>query len=473
MSRVDQRRSLSLLTVGLGLLLAGGAAAAEPLAAAFAARREKLAAALPRDGVAVFRSAPGERVQASESYRQDSDLWYLTGFPEPEAIAVLRPGAAVGHRFVLFVQPKNFAEEQWTGFRSGVEGARAAYGADEAFPVAEFWERWPELQRGASGLYFRDGQDAAFAERLVAAWRKADGNTTSPRPLADAGPFVHEMRLVKDAGEIALLRRAADLSVDAHLAALAEVKPGAFEYALKAAMVRTCLAGGAARMAYPPIVGSGANSVILHYDEASRAMAAGGMIVNDTACEFSMYAADVTRSYPVSGRFSPDQRALYDIVLASQKAGIAASRPGASMAEVYRATVEVVVDGLLRLGVLKGDKAQIIASRDFMKVYPHGSSHWLGLDVHDAGSYDKDESMKERKDRYFAARRKLAPGMVITVEPGIYVPEDPAYDRKWWNLGVRIEDDVLVTAAGPDCLSCRAPREIAEIEKLLGHPRPQ
>jgi Xaa-Pro aminopeptidase len=213
--------------------------------------------------------------------------------------------------------------------------------------------------------------------------------------------------------------------------------------------------------------------VILHYDEASRAMAAGGMIVNDTACEFGMYAADVTRSYPVSGRFTPDQRALYDIVLAAQKAGIAASRPGASMAEVYGATVDVVVDGLLRLGLLKGDKTQIIANRDFMKLYPHGSSHWLGLDVHDAGSYDRDEAMKERKDRYFAARRKLAPGMVITVEPGIYVPEDPAYDRKWWNMGVRIEDDVLVTATGPDCLSCRAPREAADIEKLLGRPRPQ
>jgi Xaa-Pro aminopeptidase len=195
------------------------------------------------------------------------------------------------------------------------------------------------------------------------------------------------------------------------------------------------------------------------------------MIVNDTACEFGMYTADVTRSYPVSGRWSPEQRAIYDIVLASQKAGIAAARPGVSMGEVYGTTVDVVVDGLLRLGLLKGDKAQIIASRDYMKLYPHGSSHWLGLDVHDAGSYDRDEAMKERKDRYFAQRRKLAPGMVITVEPGIYVPEDPAYDRKWWNIGVRIEDDIVITAAGSDCLSCRLPREALEIEKLLGRSK--
>jgi Xaa-Pro aminopeptidase len=471
MARVASRRWPLRLAVGFAVLCTSWRAGAEPLSPAFAARREKLLAAMPRDGVVVFHSAPAERVQASESYRQDSDLWYLTGFPEAEAIAVLRPSAPAGHRFVLFVQPKNFAEEQWTGFRAGVEGARASYGADEAFPVAEFWDRWPDLQRGAGALYFRDGQDAAFADRLTAAWRKADGNTTTPRVQADAGPLVHEMRLVKEAGEIVLLRRAAELSVEAHLAALAEVRPGQFEYAVKAAMVRACVAGGAARMAYPPIVGSGSNSVILHYDAASRAMDAGGMIVNDTACEFGMYAADVTRSYPVSGRFTPDQRAIYDIVLASQKAGIAAAKPGAVITEVYSATVNVVVDGLLRLGLLKGDKAQLIASRDFMKLYPHGSSHWLGLDVHDVGSYDRDESMKERKDRYFAQRRKLAPGMVITVEPGIYVPEDPAYDRKWWNIGVRIEDDVLITAQGPDCLSCRLPREVPELEKLLARPR--
>ncbi|HEY6551907.1 MAG TPA: aminopeptidase P N-terminal domain-containing protein, partial [Vicinamibacteria bacterium] len=420
MSRPGSRRSSFLLALGVGVCAAAGlGVAAEPGQATFAARRDKLLAALPPDGVAVFHSSPADRGQASESYRQDSDLFYLTGIPEPEVIAVLRPGAG-GSRLALFVQPKSFADEQWTGFRAGLEGARASYGADEAYPIAEFWERWPDLQRGRGALFFRDGQDSAFAARLIEAWRKGDANSTKPRSLADAGPLVHEMRLVKDAGEIALLRRASELSVDAHLAAMAEVRPGNFEYALKAAMVRTCMAGGAARMGYPPIVGSGPNAVILHYDAANQPLAAGGMIVNDTACEFGMYTADVTRSYPVSGRWSPEQRAIYDIVLAAQKAGIAAARPGVSMGEVYGTTVDVVVDGLLRLGLLKGDKAQLIASRDFMKLYPHGSSHWLGLDVHDAGSYDRDEAMKERKDRYFAQRRKLAPGMVITVEPGLY-----------------------------------------------------
>ena len=458
------------LPAAIGLMacaLVASARAAETPSQAYAARRQRLIAVLPRDGVAVFRAAGSDRAQGGEGYRQDSDLFYLTGFPEPDAIAVLRPAAPEGKRFLLFVLPKSFADEQWTGYRAGVDGARAAYGADEAFPVAEFWDLWPDLQRGASALYSRDGGDPRFAERLTAAWRKGDANATVARPLADVGPLVHELRLVKEEAEIALLRRAAELSVDAHLAALKEVGPGRFEYALKAAMVRTCLGGGAARMGYPPIVGSGPNSVILHYDAANRAMLAGEMIVNDTACEYGMYSADVTRSYPVSGRFSPEQRAIYEIVLAAQKAGIAAARPGASMAGVYGATVDVVVDGLLRLGLLKGERPALIASRDFMKLYPHGSSHWLGLDVHDAGSYDRDESMKERKDRYFAQRRKLAPGMVITVEPGIYVPEDAAYDRKWWNIGVRIEDDILITAGGNECLSCRLPREIAEVEKVL------
>jgi Xaa-Pro aminopeptidase len=435
--------------------------------AAFAARRQRLLAVLPPDGIAVFNAAAPDRAQGGEGFRQDSDLFYLTGLSEPGAIAVLRPGAPEGHRFLLFVLPRNFAEEQWSGYRAGVEDARTVFGADEAYPVAEFWDRWPDLQRGASALYFRDGGVPAFGERLAAAWRKGDQNATVARPLADAGPLVHELRLVKDEAEVPLLRRAAELSVDAHLAAIREVAPGRFEYALKAAMVKACLLGGAARMGYPPIVGSGRNAVILHYDAADRQMQAGEMIVNDTACEYGMYSADVTRSYPVSGRFSPEQRAIYEIVLAAQRAGIAAARPGAAMSDVYGATVDVVVDGLLRLGLLKGERAALVRSRDFMKLYPHGSSHWIGLDVHDAGSYLSDETMKERKDRYFAQRRKLVPGMAITVEPGIYVPEDPAYDPKWWNVGVRIEDDLLITPTGSECLSCRLPREIPEIEKLL------
>jgi len=459
--------SVAMLSgAGSGPAFAADESVASQAAALAARHREKVIAGLPAGAVAVFRSAPPANVEVDDVYRQDSDLYYVTGFPEPDAVAVFAPGSAAGNRYSLFVAPKNFAEEQWTGRRAGVDGAKAVYGAEAAHPAAEFWEKWADLQRGKTALYFSDGGDAAFRERLLSAWKAEDANSTMPRPVAALGPLVHELRLIKDEAEIARLRRASELSADAHIAAIKAAAPGRFEYEVKAEMVRTCMAGGATRMGYPPIVGSGPNSVILHYQDADRKMQAGEMIVNDTGCEYGMYTADVTRSYPVSGRFSAEQKAIYEIVLEAQKAGIAAARPGTAASEVYAATVRVVVDGLLRLGLLKGERDALIASRDFMRLYPHGSGHWVGMNVHDVGSYDRDPAMKERKDRYFAQRRKLEPGMALTVEPGIYVPEDPAYDKKWWNIGARIEDMILVTTAGPECLSCKAPREIADIEKL-------
>jgi len=258
--------------------------------------------------------------------------------------------------------------------------------------------------------------------------------------------------------------------VVAHKAAMAELTVGGREWDLKAAMVGVCLAGGAARMAYPPIVGSGRNSVILHYDRDDKVMADGEMVVNDTACEYQMYAADVTRSYPVSGHFSPEQRQIYEIVLDAQKAGFAAAKPGAAIHDVNDATVGVVVDGLLRLGILKGDRNEIIRSRAYQKYYVHGSSHWLGLNVHDAGNYEIPLGVT-RMERYSRAMAKLEPGMAITVEPGIYIPEHATPDPKWWNIGVRIEDDVLITAGGMECLSCGAPREIADVEKAIAEGR--
>ncbi|HSB63986.1 MAG TPA: M24B family metallopeptidase, partial [Thermoanaerobaculia bacterium] len=257
------------------------------------------------------------------------------------------------------------------------------------------------------------------------------------------------------------------LSVEAHRAAMTRTRPGVNEGVLKAAMVERCLAGGAARMAYAPIVGSGPNSVILHYSDANRSMKAGEMIVNDTACEYGLYAADVTRSYPVSGTFSPEQRALYEIVLAAQKAGIAKAVPGAKHHDIQDASYEVIVDGLLKLGLLKGSREEVKKSRSYTAFFPHGISHWLGLDVHDAGSYEFGDPT-DRWTRYFSSNAILRPGMVLTVEPGIYVPaKSEGVDPKWWNLGVRIEDDILVTERGPECLSCAAPREIVDVEKAM------
>jgi len=439
------------------------AAAPAPTPAVYAARRQKLV--LPAGAIAILRTAPDPDAM-SDPYRPDSDLYYLTGLEEPDGVAVLKPGAPEGERYLLFVRGKNFAEEQWTGYRLGPDGAKTALGAEKAEPMDQFFDKLPDLLKGVSSLHLSDGGDAEFRARVLKAFAATGHDSPTERPVLDLAPLVHEMRLIKDPVEIGLMRRAASLSADAHKAALQKVGPGRYEYGLRAVMVETCLEGGAARMAYPSIVGSGANSVILHYDRDDKKMEAGEMIVNDTACEYGRYAADVTRSYPVSGKFSEEQRAIYDIVLEAQKAGFGKVKPGASVADVYKATVDVIVDGLLKLGILSGTRESAIASRDFKKFYPHGSSHWLGLDVHDAGSYTFD-SDAPRQDRYFTARTVLKPGMALTVEPGIYIPEGSTTDKKWSNLGVRIEDDVLVTESGMDCLSCAAPREVKEIEAAL------
>jgi Xaa-Pro aminopeptidase len=436
----------------------------------FASHRAALAAKLPPDAVVVLRGPAEPPQEVGDAYRANSSFWYLTGFPEPDAIAVLRPTAPEGKRYLLFVRPNEWREEQWTGRRAGPEGAKKLYGADAAFPVAEVEKETREAFAGAKALYYLDAGDEKFRERLLTRWNRIARAGTEGLPATDLSVLVGQMRLVKDATEVALMKEAVALSVRGHLAAMALAAPGANEGILKAAQVSTCLAGGAVRMAYAPIVGSGPNSVILHYPDANRVMQRGEMIVNDTACEYGLYAADVTRSYPVSGTFSTEQRAVYEIVLAAQKAGIAKAVPGAAYHEIQDAAIAVTVDGLLKLGLLKGTRAELVKDRSFGKFLPHGTGHWLGLDVHDAGSYEPGEPY-DPKDRFKASMSsaaKLRPGMVLTVEPGIYVPEkSEGVDPKWWNIGVRIEDDVLVTEKGPECLSCAAPREIADVEKAM------
>ncbi len=442
-----------------------------PTTAFFQSHRERFLAGLPDGAMAVFR-APAEAPAdtRAETHRQDSDFWYLTGFEEPDAVAVFLPAAAKEGRFVLFVRPRDFAAEQWTGWRAGVEGATKEYGAAQAHPVAGFWDKFPALSAAAQSLYYGAAGDKEFQRRLLDAWNAGNANAVSARPAAEAAPIVNALRLVKDAVEEDLMREAGRISADAHIAAMARVAPGRHEYDLKAAMVGVCLSRGAARLAYPSIVGSGRNSVILHYERDDKTLEDGEMIVNDTGCEYSMYAADVTRSYPVSGRFSPEQRKIYEIVLAAQKAGFALVRPGTPFKEVFNATVEVVVDGLLGLGILSGKREEIIKTRAYQKFYPHGSSHWIGLNVHDVGSYGLPAGAA-RADRYTKAEIRLVPGMALTVEPGIYIPERSTADPKWWNIGARIEDTVLVTPQGMECLSCRAPKEIADVEKAIAEGR--
>ena len=438
----------------------------------FASHREKLFAKLPPGSVSVFSAAREASGVSSDPYRQDSDFWYLTGLNEPNAVAVFLPGADPHGRYLLFVQPKDFAAEQWTGWRAGVEGAKKDFGAEEAYPVSDFWNRFPRLSSASQSLYYESGGDEAFQKKLLEAWNSGNANAPSARPAADASPILAAMRLVKDDVEQALLREASRISADAHRAAMEKVAAGRHEYDLKAAMVELCLSAGAARMAYPPIVGSGRNSVILHHERDDKRLEEGEILVNDTGCEYGMYAADVTRSYPVSGRFSPEQRQIYEIVLAAQKAGFAAVRVGAPFHEVHDATVRVVVDGLFQLGILSGDRGEVIRTRAYQEFYPHGSSHWIGLNVHDAGSYGYPPGVA-RLERYGKAETRLEAGMALTVEPGIYIPERSTKDPKWWNIGVRIEDTVLVTSGGMDCLSCAAPREVADLEKTIAAGRSQ
>jgi Xaa-Pro aminopeptidase len=454
---------LAVLSLGATFFPAGGPSVTP---AFFAAHRERLLARLPPGSIAVFHAAPALDLVSSDPYRQDSDFWYLTGLDEPEAVAVLQPGAPKESRYQLFVRPRDFAAEQWAGWRAGVEGAVETFGAGAAFPVESFFERFATLAAPATQLFHDSGGDAEFAEKLLAAWNATNANSAAPRPAADAAPLTSALRLVKDEIEKELLRTASSISAEAHLAAMRAAAPGRHEYELKGAMVGLSLARGAARMAYPPIVGTGRNSVILHYQRDDAELRDGEVLVNDTGCEFQMYAADVTRTLPVSGRFTPDQRKIYELVFAAQEAGLAAIKPGVPFHAVYDATVRVVVDGLLSLGILTGDKGGIIQSRAYQQFYPHGSSHWIGLDVHDAGTYTNPHGVA-RLERYSLSATPLEPGMALTVEPGIYIPEHSTVDPRWWNIGVRIEDTVLVTAQGYECLSCGAPRSAADVERAM------
>ena len=455
------------LLVSSSIALAGPPA---PGAGWFLAHRTALLAKLPKDAVVGLRGPAEPAQEVEDAYRPAPDFWYLTGFAEPDAVAVLRPSAPEGKRYLLFVQPNDWAKEQWTGRRAGVEGAKKVTGADAAFPVADFEKESRDSFAGAKSLFYVDSGDEKFREKLVTRWNGLAGRGTEGLPATDLTIPVGQMRLVKDETEVALLREAVALSLRGHLAAMALAAPGVNEGVLKAAQVSACLAGGAVRMAYAPIVGSGPNSVVLHYPDANRTMQAGEVLVNDTACEYGRYAADVTRTYPVSGTFSAEQKALYEVVLAAQKAGIAKAVAGAAYHEIQDAAVAVTVDGLVKLGLLKGTREDLVKDRSFAKFLPHGTGHWLGLDVHDAGSYEPTAT-PDPKDRFalsMSFSAKLRPGMILTVEPGIYIPEKTeGVDPKWWNIGVRIEDDVLVTLKGPECLSCDLPREIADVERAV------
>jgi Xaa-Pro aminopeptidase len=441
----------------------------------FRAHRERFLAKLPPGSIAVFHAAP-TRVMSNDTdypYRQNSDFYWLTGLEEPGATAVFRPGATDGKKYVLFVRARDPRAESWQGPRPGPEGAVSEYGADAGFPISELenvllrvdMRDRRKMDPAAQGylfsaerLYMEDGGDGDWADKFRSGLERLRDADFGPSATVDARTVVHELRLVKDADELALLRRSAEISARGHVLAMAATKPGLYEFEVQQALDSHCYASGARRMAYPSIVASGPNSVFLHWEKNDRQIRDGDVVLNDSGTEYEYYASDVTRTYPANGRFTTEQRAIYEIVLAAQKTAIAKIRAGAVHDDIEQAAARVQTEGLVKLGLLSGDVDKLIADRAYSKLTLHGVSHWVGLDVHDAGRYRVD-----------AASRKLEPGMVLTVEPGIYIPaKAPGIDPKWWNIGVRIEDTIAVTATGSDCLSCAAPKEIVDVEKAVG-----
>ncbi len=411
------------------------------------------------DAVALIHSPP-EALRNGDvefPFRQSSDLFYLSGFAEPETTLLLRPGAETD-RFVLFVRPRDPERETWNGRRAGVEGARERYGADAAYPIAELDAKLPTLIANASDLYYSLGLDPAFDAKVTGTIAHLRGRerrgSTPPKRVIDPATVLHEMRLHKTDEEVEQLRKAAEITVEAHLAAMKCAVPGMYEYELEALLDYTFRRRGGAGAGYNSIVGSGANGTILHYVENNCALADGDLVLIDAGCEYEFYTADVTRTFPASGTFTPIQRRCYDIVLRAQKEAIAMTRPGVTVDEIHERSVELLTEGMVELGLLEGPAADRVADESYKKFYMHRTSHWLGMDVHDVGAYTTEQKT-----------RPLAPGMVVTIEPGLYVPADAeGVADELRGIGIRIEDDLLVTASGAENLTAAVPTDPDEIE---------
>jgi len=430
--------------------------------AEYARRRQQLLAQLPAGSVALVCAAhlKTRNRDAEYSFRQDSDFYYLTGFNEPDALLLLIPGRAEGE-YVLFCPPRDPGMEIWTGYRAGPEGCIHDFGADQAFPLTELEQKVPELLDGAQRLYYALGQDEALDNR-VRGWineirSRARLGAQAPEELVLLDSLLHELRLFKSDAELEVMRRAADISAEAHIRAMRVSHPGMHEYQLEAEITGYCMDQGARFQAYSPIVGAGANGCILHYIENSAPMQDGDLVLIDAGCELDNYASDITRTFPVNGRFNERQKALYQLVLDTQLACIDAIRPGVAWNRIHDLSVEYLTRGLIQLGLLQGDPDTLIEEGAYRRFYMHRIGHWLGMDVHDVGSY-----------KIGGEWRPLEPGMVMTVEPGLYIaPDDDTVDPDWRGIGIRIEDDVVVTDTGCEVLTAGVPKSIAEIEQLM------
>lgn len=427
----------------------------------YARRRRQLMRMAGEEAILVLPSAP-ERVRSRDThypYRQDSDLWYLTGFAEPEAVLVLVPGRRHGEA-LLFCRERDPEREGWDGPRAGPEGAVEGFGMDDAYPIDDLDEILPGLLEGRTRVYYHFGRDTEFDLKLIGWLNRVRAQVRMgaqpPHEFLELGHLLDEMRLFKSRDELKLMRRAAKISVQAHEAAMRAARPGVYEYELQAELERVFRAADA-QPAYESIVGAGANACVLHYRANRGQTRDGDLVLIDAGAEYRGYAADITRTFPANGRFTREQRALHELVCAAQAAALAQARPGVAYEAGHHAAVETLTEGLLRLGLLKGRLEKAIADGQYKRYYRHKTGHWLGLDVHDVGDYRID-----------GESRLLEPGMVFTIEPGLYVPaDDTTVPAKWRGIGIRIEDDVAITADGHEVLTEGLARDAAEIEAFM------
>jgi Xaa-Pro aminopeptidase len=428
----------------------------------YAKRRRQLMDLMTPNSIAIIPSAPTtiRNRDVEHPFRQDSDFYYLSGFAEEHAVVVLIPGREHGE-YVLFCQEKIKEQEIWTGRRVGPEAAPEILGCDDAFPISDIDDILPGLIEGKDRVYASLGVSPNFDNQLMQ-WvnhikTQVRNGATPPREFSALDHLLHEIRLIKSAAEVKVMQRACDISADAHTRAMQMVKPGMYEYELEAELMRTFMAAGSRWPAYPSIVGSGDNACILHYTQNTDQIKDGDLILIDAGCELDYYASDITRTFPANGKFSEPQRKLYQLVLDANYAAIDVVKPGNNWNAPHEAAVRVLVAGLVEYGLLEGNEQELIESQAYRQFYMHKTGHWLGMDVHDVGEYRIDGEW-----------RLLEEGMVMTVEPGLYIaPDDESVDPMWRGIGIRIEDDVVVTKDGCKVLTSGVVKDVDAIEALM------
>lgn len=428
----------------------------------FARRRRQLLRLMGRDSIAILPAAPVRQRNndVEYAYRQDSDFYYLTGFCEPESVAVLIPGREQAE-YILFVRDRDPTRETWDGYRAGPAGATRDFGADDAFPITDIDEILPGLLENRAKVFYTMGVYADFDQRVVG-WVNGLRTAQARNGRHPPGEFValdhvlHDMRLYKSRTEVEIMREAARIAGQAHVRAMRFCRPGRKEYEIMAELVHEFRRHNA-DTSYHPIVGGGPNTCILHYRENNQTLRDGDLLLVDAGCEYECYASDITRTFPVNGRFTPEQRAVYDVVLEANLAAIAKVRPGNHWNEPHEAAVRVITQGLVKLGLLKGRVSTLERQQAYARFFMHRTGHWLGMDVHDVGDYKVGDEW-----------RVLEPGMVMTIEPGIYIPPGTrGVPKRFHNIGIRIEDDVVVTKTGVEVLTTHAPKDPQEIEALM------